>query len=282
MIYLAIAILCSVTVSINFKLLKRYYTNAYQAIVFNYPTAALLCFLFFKPDLNTQPTIQNFTLYGITAILLLSIFYFISKSIASSGMVLTVIAQRLSLALPVIASFLLFNEQFTSLKITGLVIGFLAIIASKPEGKFDLKDMKFWFPIIVFLGTGVIDILFNFLTKIEGISFTTSLFYIFSMATVLAFGSLAYQKITGTLKFQTRAALAGIVLGLFNFGSIYFYIFALQIEKDRPSVVYSALDIGVIALGSLVGLVLFKERLSVLNKIGLLLAIIAIIILTFS
>lgn len=282
MIYLAIAILCSVTVSINFKLLKRYYTNAYQAIVFNYPTAALLCFLFFKPDLNTQPTTQNFTLYGITAILLLSIFYFISKSIASSGMVLTVIAQRLSLALPVLASFLLFSEQLTPLKIVGLVVGFLAIIASKPEGKFDLKDMKFWFPIIVFLGTGVIDILFNFLTKIDGISFTTSLFYIFSIATVLAFASLAYQKINGTLKFQTRAALAGIVLGLFNFGSIYFYIFALQIEKDRPSVVYSALDIGVIALGSLVGLVLFKERLSVLNKIGLLLAIIAIIILTFS
>ncbi|WP_304062645.1 EamA/RhaT family transporter [Pedobacter glucosidilyticus] len=282
MIYLAIAILCSVIVSINLKLLRRYYTNAYQAIVFNYPTAALLCFLFFKPDLSTIPTIPDFTLYCITSVLLLSIFYFISKSIATSGIIITVIAQRLSLALPIIASFLLFNEQLTPIKIIGLTIGFMAIVASKPDGKFSLKDLKFWFPIIVFLGTGIIDILFNFLTKIEGISFTSSLFYVFSIATILAFGSLAYQKINGTLKFQTRAALAGIVLGFFNFGSIYFYIFALQIEKNRPSVVYAALDIGVITLGSLAGLILFKERLNVLNKIGLFLAIVSIIILTFS
>ena len=279
MIYILIAIFCSVIVSINFKLFKRYYTNSYQAIVFNYPVAALLCYFLLKPDLSNQPNQNQWLLFGIVAVMLISIFYFVGKSIATSGIVLTAIAQRLSLVIPVFSAFLIFSESPTFIKIIGLAIGLVAIYLSKPTEKTDFKLMINWYPIIVFLGTGIIDVLFNTLTKLDGISFTTSLFYIFTIASILGFASLIYQKIAGTLKFQLKAALAGLVLGLFNFGSIYFYIKALQIEKDQPSVVFASLDIGVIMIGSLIGILLFKEQLSLLNKIGIGLAILAIAIL---
>lgn len=279
MIYIALAIFCSVVVSINFKLFKRYYTNAYQAIVFNYPTAAIFCTLFFQPDLSVTPKTNEWLLFIIIATLLISIFYFIGKSIETSGIALTSIAQRLSVVIPVLSAFLIFGETSTTLKIIGLTIGLLAIIASKPSGKTDYKSLTNWYPLIVFLGTGLIDILFNLLTKLDQLTFTASLVYIFSIATVIGFSSLLFQKIKGTLKFQLKAAFAGVVLGFFNFGSIYFYIKALQIESHQPSVVFSSLDIGVIALGSLVGIILFKEKLSRLNMIGLVLAVAAILIL---
>lgn len=282
MIYIVIAVICSVIVSINFKLFKRYDTNAYQAIVFNYPTAALLCYFGFKPDLSIAPTLNEWALFAIVAGLLLSIFYFIGKSIATSGIVLTAIAQRLSLVIPVLSAFLIFSETTTTLKLLGLVIGFLALYASKPNGKTDLQQSTTWYPIIVFLGTGVLDILFNLLTKLQFISFTGSLFYIFVIATFFGFASLLYQYQKGMLKFQTKAALAGVVLGFFNFGSIYFYIKALKLESHRPSVVFSSLDIGVIFLGSLVGILLFKEKLTKLNIIGFILALVAIIILNLA
>lgn len=282
MIYVLIAILCSVTVSINFKLLKRYYTNAYQAIVFNYPTAAILSFWFFKPDLSQSPSPINWVTFVFIAIMLISIFYFISKSIATSGIVLTAIAQRLSLVIPVLSAFLFFGENLNSIKIIGLLVGFAAIYASRPDGKFDSKNIVLWYPIIVFLGTGIIDVFFNIITKIDGISFIAALVYIFSIASIIGFLSLIYLKINNQLDFQLKAALAGVVLGVFNFGSIYFYIKALEIENQRPSVIYSMLDIGVIALGSLAGFVLFKEKITKLNIIGLCLAIVAIAILTFS
>lgn len=282
MIYVLIAILCSVTVSINFKLLKRYYTNAYQAIVFNYPTAAILCIVFFKPDMGQNPSLTNWTTFAFIALMLISIFYFISKSIATSGIVLTAIAQRLSLIIPVLASFLFFGESLNSIKIIGLLVGFGAIYASRPEGKFDYKNMELWYPIIVFLGTGIIDVFFNVITKLDGISFITALVYIFLIASIMGFLSLFYLKINNQLDFQLKAALAGVVLGILNFGSIYFYIKALDIENQRPSVIYSMLDIGVIALGSLAGFVLFKEKITKLNIIGLCLAITAIVILTFA
>ncbi len=281
MIYVVFAIFCSVVVSINFKLFTRYYTNAFQAIVFNYPTAALFCYFFLKPDLSAEPTNQNWLLFLIIAILLISIFYFIGKSIETSGIVLTAIAQRLSLIIPVLSAFLIFGETTTALKISGLIIGLIAIYALKPSGKVDMKNIVNWYPIIVFLGTGVLDILFNVLTKFDQISFTAALVYIFSISTIIGFASLIYQKIRGTLKFQVKTIFAGMLLGIFNFGSIYFYIKALQIESDQPSIVFSSLDIGVITLGSLVGIVLFKEKLSKLNLIGLVLALAAIIILNF-
>lgn len=282
MIYVLIAILCSVVVSINLKLLNRYYTSAYQTIVFNYPTAALLCLLLFKPDLTISLGNNKTSVYFLIAVLLISIFYFISKSIATSGIVLTAIAQRLSLIIPVVSAFLIFGESLNTLKVIGLIVGFLAIYTSKPQGKLESRKITVWFPLIVFLGTGILDVFFNMLTKFEGIPFTTSLFWIFCIATIIGLTSLAYLFITKKSKFQLKALFAGIVLGFFNFGSIYFYIKALAVENNRPSVVFSSLDIGVIALGSLVGLLLFKEKLTKLNKIGLILALIAIGILSFA
>lgn len=279
MINLIFAIFCSLLVSINFKLFKRYDTNAYQAIVFNYPTAAIFCYLFLSPPITVLPSNTEWGLFLAVAVLLISIFYFIGKSIASAGMVLTSIAQRISLIIPVLAAFLLFSEVITSVKIIGLLIGFAAIYASKPSGKVDFKNLSNWYPIIVFLGTGVLDILFNYLTKLPQISFTVALVFVFSIASAIGFLSLIYQKITGTLRFQTKAIFAGIVLGLFNFGSIYFYIKALQIESNQPSVVFSSLDIGAISLSSIVGIILFKEKLSKLNLVGLILALVAIVIL---
>ncbi len=279
MIYIVIAVICSVIVSINFKLFKRYDTNAYQAIVFNYPTAALLCYYGFKPSLSIAPSSQEWLLFVIVAALLLSIFYFIGKSIATSGIVLTAIAQRLSLVIPVLSAFLIFSETTTNLKLLGLVIGVLALYASKPNGKANLKEATNWYPIIVFLGTGVLDVLFNLLTKLQDISFTASLVYIFVIASFFGFASLFYQYQKGVLKFQIKAALAGVILGIFNFGSIYFYIKALKLESHRPSVVFSSLDIGVIFLGSLVGIIIFREKLTKLNIIGFVLALVAIVIL---
>lgn len=282
MAFLIVAIFCSVVVSINLKLLKRYYTNSFQAIVFNYPTALVLCYFLFKPSFEETPTGNQLLIFSIVAFMMLSLFYFISKSIQSSGIVITAIGQRLSLIIPVLAAFIIFNESLNWLKLVGLFIGFLAIYFSVPKAKFSSENINYWYPFIVFIGTGVLDIFFNMITQFSNIGFTQCLFYIFAIATIMGFITLLYLKIKGKLTFQLKALFAGIVLGFFNFFSIYFYIKALALEPDKPSIIFSAMDIGVIAIGSVAGLVLFKEKLSLLNKVGLFLAIIAICMLTFA
>jgi drug/metabolite transporter (DMT)-like permease len=48
---------------------------------------------------------------------------------------------------------------------------------------------------------------------------------------------------------------------------------------DNPSVVFTAMNIGVIALGALIGILIFREKLSMLNKIAILLAVLSILII---
>ena len=48
---------------------------------------------------------------------------------------------------------------------------------------------------------------------------------------------------------------------------------------DSPSLVFTGMNIGVIAVGAMAGVVLFQEKLSVYNKIGLFLAIISVLLI---
>ena len=51
---------------------------------------------------------------------------------------------------------------------------------------------------------------------------------------------------------------------------------------DNPSTVFAAMNIGVILAGSLIGVLIFKEKLSKWNYVGLFSALIAISLITLS
>ena len=57
-----------------------------------------------------------------------------------------------------------------------------------------------------------------------------------------------------------------------NFGNILTYIRAHQSLPGHPSVVFASMNMGVIALGALIGALAFRESLSRLNLLGLALA----------
>lgn len=285
MFYIFLSILCSVSVAVLLKLFNRYAVDSLQAIIINYPTAVILSYIFFKPELQLVGQHQSLLPeYTILALLLLSLFYFISKSISFSGIVVTAVAQRLSLLIPVVAAFLLFGEQLNLIKTAGLAAGFLAIILSLPAVKSadGSKKASVIFPLVVFLGTGIIDVLFNRLAQNKEIPFTTALTAVFGIAMLLGIIVLVYLLVTGKSKLSIKNTIGGLLLGSFNFFSIIFYLKALHLQSTKPSVIFSALDVGVITLGSIVGFFIFSEKLTLRNKLGILVAILSIIIFSFA
>ena len=74
----------------------------------------------------------------------------------------------------------------------------------------------------------------------------------------------------------------GIAVGVFNFGNIYFYLKAHQAFSENPSTVFAGMNMGVIVLGSLIGVLIFKEKLSKKNYLGIFLALLAIVLLTYA
>ena len=267
------------------KLAKRYHIDVYQAVVWNYSMAIFLSWIFLKPKLVNlaDAPLVNYTLLGI---LLPLLFVIIGVSIKQSGIVRTDIAQRLSLLIPVIAAFLLFGEHNSLLKSIGILTGFAAILCTIPwkaSGSVGKVAANAWlYLLIVFVGMGLIDVLFKQMAAFKALSYGTSLFIVFVLAFAFSMAGLVYQVAAKKMKFSWPHILIGWVLGLANFGNILFYIKAHKALANKPSIVFSAMNIGVIVFGALIGLIIFREKLSLLNKAGIVIAIIAVVILSLS
>lgn len=75
------------------------------------------------------------------------------------------------------------------------------------------------------------------------------------------------------VRWQGNALAAGVLLGALNVGNIYAYVRAHQVLSDSPSIVFTGMNVGVIAVATLIGVGVFKETLNRINILGLVLAI---------
>jgi len=281
MLFLVLSILCSVIVGIIFKITRKYDTNPTQIIAFNYVFALALCYITFRPNLKEVNAGAPWNIYAAIGILLPVVFLFLAASIKFMGIVKTDAAQRLSLFIPILAAWFIFKEDFNSYKVIGLVIGFLGLlfILKKPAQN---TENKWIYPAVVLLGFGVIDILFKQIALYTTLPYTTSLFVVFAIALLIAVCIVIYEVLIKKVKFNTKNILFGGWVGLFNFGNILFYLKAHQAFSDNPSTVFAGMNMGVIVLGSLVGLLFFREKLSKMNFAGLILALISIVFIVIS
>lgn len=283
MIYLILSIICSVTVGVLLKLAKRYHINIMQAVTWNYLFAIALSLIFFKPDFSLISVTNLSPIYIALGVLLPVIFLFLGFAIRQAGLAKTDIAQRLSLFISLCAAYFIFNENFDRLKYVGIIFGFLAIVLTMYRKGTSTSTKNSWlYLLLVFAGFGVIDILFKMVSQLSSVPYTTSLFQIFCISFILSLAYIIYLAIAQKTKIQFINFICGCILGFFNFGNILFYLKAHGAMADNPSTVFAAMNIGVIITGSLVGIFVFKEKLSKWNYTGLLFALIAIILITLS
>jgi drug/metabolite transporter (DMT)-like permease len=281
MIFLILSVLCSVTVGVLFKNSRAYTSSNTQIIAFNYLSALILCYLSYSPNITTAGSAAPWGIYAIIGVLLPSIFLLLANSIKYMGIVKTDAAQRLSLFIPIIAAWLLFDEEFNTLKISALLVAFPALILllTKPSNN---TENKWIYPAAVLIGFGVIDVLFKQIATYTNLPFTSSLFVIFGIALLITMIAVGYQVNFKKVKITYRNVLFGGLIGIFNFGNILFYLKAHQAFAKNPSTVFAGMNLGVILIGSLVGLFIFKEKLTKMNFLGLFLALVAVILIVIS
>ena len=283
MVYLVFSIICSVTVGVLFKLARRYQINLAQAITWNYLFAIVLSLMCFKPDFSSLTTANISPIYWALGILMPCIFIFLGLSVRNAGLARTDIAQRLSLFISLSAAYFLFKEDFDRYKEVGIVFGFAAIIFTMYRKSDRVSSKRSWlYLLLVFIGFGTVDVLFKMVSQITIIPYTTSLFVIYCVAFIISMLYLLYLVWRKKTKLQLVNFFCGCILGVFNFGNILFYLRAHKEMADNPSTVFAAMNMGVIIAGTLIGIFIFRERLSRWNYIGLALALVSIILITLS
>ena len=281
MLFLVLSIICSVTVGAIFKIARKYTVNHSQIVAWNYVFAILLCYFTYSPDLNSVDITAPWWLYVAIGLLLPSVFLFLAASIKNIGIVKTDAAQRLSLFIPILAAWLIFHEQFSVLKISAFVIALPALLLILSKNT-QTTATKWYYPAGVLIGFGIIDILFKQIALFTSLPYTTSLFIVFIIALIVMIAVLVYEVLQKKVSLTTNNLLFGALVGVFNFGNILFYLKAHQAFSKNPSTVFAGMNMGVIIIGSLVGVIIFKEKLSTKNVVGLFLALGAIVLIVIS
>ena len=285
MIYVLASAICSVLVSVLLKLARRFGLDIGQAVAWNYVAACVLAALLLQAPLAPlrQPGAPWFALLGL-GLLLPTIFLALGASVRHAGIVRSDTAQRLSLLLSLLAAFLLFGERLDAIKALGCVLGLLALLGMvwrSGQGRGEGGAASWLWPLLVFTGFGAIDVLFKRVAA-AGVPLGTSLVAMFALALPVAFVLAAWRAARGGARFTLRNALGGLLLGLCNFGNILFYLRAHRALPLHPALVFASMNLGVVVLGALTGVLLFRERLSPVNLAGLLLALAAISLLAWA
>ena len=277
------AALCSVAVSILLKICKKQGYSPVQMITWNYAVASILCFFWFKPDLQ-HVSIQDTPWWLIITlgILLPTIFLCLSKSLQTAGILKTEIAQRLSVVLSLTAAYFVFQEQFNQLKIIGIVLGIgaaLCILLSNRVGPISTENPNaVGYLASVWVGYALIDVLLKYTTGL-GLQFSVALNLMFICAFIL---SLVYIIIKTKTVGTTQNILAGLALGVLNFANIALYVKAHILLKESPAIVFAGMNILVVLLGVLGGLIIFKEKLKLVSATGLVLGIVSVLCLAYA
>ncbi len=277
--YLLISVVCSVLVSVLLKLMQRRGVDTAQGITWNYLAASLLCFTLLDPPLAALAHAgAPWAELVLLALLLPGIFLALSASVRAAGIVRTDIAQRMSLVLSLLAAFLWFGEQANALRIAGLVLGVVAIacLVARPERAPRSDGWQAWaLPLLVLVGYASVDVLLKRLSA-AGTPFAASL----QLAFVAAFAVMLIVQLLRAwrrrMTFTGTALATGLLLGALNFANILFYVKAHRALPENPAVVFSMMNIGVVVLGTLVGMFGFGERLGRLNLLAIPFAIVAI------
>ena len=193
------------------------------------------------------------------------------------GVTIGSLASKMSLIIPVIFALLFQGDSWTALKTIGIVIALLSVYLTVKKN--EEKNGPIYLAILLFVGAGLLDtvlshIQFKYLDS-QALKdyFTTTVFLV---AFCVGFLMLIIKK----QKFKIRNIVFGLSLGIPNYLSILFVLKSLN--KMDSSLVFPILNIGVVVLSALVGWGYYKEQLSKLNWLGVILAIVSICILIYS
>lgn len=240
----------------------------------------------FRLDLS-----QNWTWYSLT-LGVGFIITFILSGLATQkiGMTITSMANNVSLVIPVLFSLLVFGsggKTFDWINYFGLLLAMVSVAIATFKSESSVKA-NFWLQgglaLAVFLMYGITNTAINYLN----ITYIADASRVVPVTLVMVLGAaisgiilLIIRVIKGVEKIEIKNIAAAFTLGVPNFLSFYFLILTLGYFGNSGAFVYPIYNMGVILFSAFVAILFFKEKVSKLNKFGLFLAVIAILMISW-
>lgn len=287
MIYIVLSILSATGIFAIFKVINNKLLPIANVITVNYLVASIIGLsLNFNNPLNAlNEAWLPFAL--IIGILFIVFFFIISLSSKIVGISITTVASKMSVIIPILFSIFFFNEDIVILKVIGILLALIGVFLtiykkSKSTSKTNIYHIVL--PLILFIGMGLIDSLLKY-TQQTFITPEKSAFFSSSLFTISFLSGLIYTFTNKKLilaYLNPKVYIYGVLLGFVNFGSIYFLIGALNSEVFDSSIIFGINNVSIVVFSVLLGIIIFREKITKINIIGILSSIAAIAALSIS
>ncbi len=287
MIDLALSVLCSSLIFVVFKLFDTYQVQTLFAIITNYVVACLTGLFFYQQpiDFKAIPNKSWFLGTVLLGVLFILIFNIMAKTAQKVGVSVASVATKMSLVIPVIVGVFAYEEQLSFLKIVGIILALAAVyFASMKQKSISISKDTLLLPALVFLGSGIIDASINYLreTKLTTPEYPIFSATVFAAAACTGFVFILIKSLKNPLKINFKNVLGGIALGIPNYFSIFFLLRALQNDALNSASIFTLNNVAIVMFSTLLGILLFKEKLNLKNWGGIGLAVVSILLVALS
>ena len=296
-LFLIIATVLTAMFSIVFKIFHKKDIDANQAIFFNYLTAFVLGVLFsLRGDAVVNPLKADWLIdVIILGFIFMAGMVMLSASTRRVGVAISTVCSRASMVIPIIVSYMFIEGSAKPkwlLICLVLVAMTLTIWTDKPESghKFTLLDILA--PITVFLMFGASNAYLKVLQHrvtvndtAAGLSeqvinseislVTASVFFVAMLMCIFSFFKKGQDGKRSPLLLKN--VTGGVVLGFVNYFCTYTLMLAMKTIDS--SFLFPVHNIGIVAIGAIVGWLAFNEKLKPHQVLGIVLAAVSIALL---
>jgi len=289
MIYLIGSIVFTSWLTLAFKVVQRWRADTFQAIVFNYITCVITGSFVHGSALNYAAIAQKpwFGWACLMGTVFISLFNLIGVTTQRIGVAVASVANKLSLVIPFIFSVILYNEALTVFKIAGIAVALIAVVLTcYPKKKEEGHVREAWLyllPVIVFIASGLLDTMIKYVEQgyLNERNQDEYLITAFSMAASLGTVTLIINLIRGKTRLGYKGVLSGIMIGVPNYFSIWFLLQVLKQYAGNSSAIFPINNMGIVLFSAVMAWLMFKERLSLINWMGILLAMGSIALIAY-
>ncbi|MBS9463114.1 DMT family transporter [Flagellimonas sp. 389] len=283
MLYLVLSVLCSSLIFVIFKLFSVYKVQTLYAIITNYVVACVVGLVLYEGTIDFNEITHKSWFLGTLALgmFFILIFNLMAKTSQVAGVSVASVATKMSLVMPVIFGVIQYKESLSLLQIIGILLALAAVyFASLKENGIVVSKKILVLPLLVFLGSGIIDISMKYFQENHLQPEEVSIFsaMIFGFAAITGFVFIGSKAIKQPITLNFKNVLGGIALGIPNYFSIFFLIRALENKALSSAVIFTLNNVAIVMLSTILGILIFKEKMSLKNRAGILLAVISIVL----
>jgi drug/metabolite transporter (DMT)-like permease len=285
-IYLLLSILFNAVLFVIVKLFAKFNIDALQALVVNYFVAFLVGLFFLDTSIVPNEIMNENWFKGsiLLGFVFISTFYATTLTSQRNGLSVASVASKMSVIIPISLGVILYNEHLGFIKIIGIALALIAVyFTSKKETGEVQQASNLLYPILVFFGAGTIDASLKYLQTFHVPSNQIGLFSSVTFFCAFSVGILTILFLTlrGKIQFSGRNILGGIALGLPNYFSLYFLVKMLEAKAFESATLFTIHNISIVLVSTFVGILFFKEKISIRNAFGIGLALFALYLVTY-